>query len=63
MGTARMGGHPSDSVVDPWGKVWDVPGLWVLDASILPSSTHVNPQITIMAMAARGAARLADSLS
>jgi choline dehydrogenase-like flavoprotein len=35
----------------------------VLDASILPSSTHVNPQITIMALAARGAARLADSLS
>lgn len=63
MGTARMGADPSDSVVDPWGRVWDVPGLWVLDASILPSSTHVNPQITIMAMAARGAARLADSLS
>ncbi len=63
MGTARMGAHPGDSVVDPWGQVWDVPGLWVLDASILPSSTHVNPQITIMAMAARGAARLADRLS
>lgn len=63
MGTARMGGDPSDSVVDPWGKVWDVPGLWVLDASILPSSTQVNPQITIMAMAARGATRLADTLS
>lgn len=62
MGTARAGGDPTNSVVDPWGKVWDVPGLWVLDASILPSSTHVNPQITIMAMAARGAARLADTL-
>lgn len=63
MGTARMGARPSDSVVDPWGRVWDVDGLWVLDASILPSSTHVNPQITIMAMAARGASRLADALS
>ena len=63
MGTARMGARPSDSVVDPWGSVWDVDGLWVLDASILPSSTHVNPQITIMAMAARGASRLADALS
>jgi len=62
MGTARMGADPDDSVVDPWGQVWDVPGLWVLDASILPSSTHVNPQITIMAMAARGATRLADRL-
>ena len=63
MGSARMGSDPATSVVDSWGRVWDVPGLWVLDASILPSSTHVNPQITIMALAARGAARLADSLS
>lgn len=63
MGTARMGGDPSSSVVDPWGRTWDVPGLWVLDGSMLASSTHVNPQITIMAMARRGAARLADTLS
>ncbi len=62
MGTARMGTDSFGSVVDPWGAVWDVPGLHVLDASILPSSTHVNPQITIMALAARGATRLADSL-
>ena len=63
MGTARMGTDSFSSVVNPWGMVWDVPGLWVLDASILPSSTHVNPQITIMALAARGAAHLADTLS
>lgn len=63
MGTARMGAGPADSVVDPWGAVWGVPDLWVLDASILPSSTHVNPQMTIMAVARRGAARLADMLA
>ena len=63
MGSARMGTDSFGSVVDPWGAVWDVPGLHVLDASILPSSTHVNPQITIMALAARGAAHLADTLS
>lgn len=63
MGTARMGDDPRRSVVDPWGAVWDVPGLSILDASILPSSTHVNPQITIMAMVARSAARLADRLA
>ncbi len=62
MGTARMGADPSGSVVDAWGRVWDVPGLWILDASIIPSSTHVNPQVTIMALAARGAARLADQV-
>jgi len=63
MGTARMGADPARSVVDPWGAVWDVPGLSILDASVLPSSTHVNPQITIMALVARSAARLADSLT
>lgn len=63
MGTARMGGDAASSVVDPWGAVWDIPGLWVMDASILPSSTHVNPQMTIMAMVARCAERLADKLS
>ncbi|MBI4729773.1 MAG: GMC family oxidoreductase [Acidobacteria bacterium] len=63
MGTARMGPDPSRSVVDPWGAVWDVPGLHILDASIVPSSTHVNPQVTIMALVARSAARLADSLT
>lgn len=63
MGTARMGSHPASSVVDAWGRVHDAEGLWALDASILPSSTMVNPQITIMAMAARGARRLAAELS
>ena len=63
MGTARLGTDRRHSVADPWGAVWDVPGLWVLDASILPSSTHVNPQVTIMAMAGRGASRLADVLT
>ncbi|MFA5890798.1 MAG: GMC family oxidoreductase N-terminal domain-containing protein [Actinomycetota bacterium] len=63
MGTARAGADPRTSVTDPWGKVWDVPGLWILDGSIMPSSTRVNPQVTIMAMVARNAARLADSLT
>ena len=63
MGTARMGADPARSVVDPWGAVWEVPGLSVLDGSVLPSSTHVNPQITIMALVARSAHRLADSLT
>lgn len=62
MGTARMGADAAASVVDPWGRVHGTEGLWALDASILPSSTMVNPQITIMAMAARGARRLAAEL-
>ena len=63
MGSARMGVSASTSVVDPWGAVWDVPGLYLMDASILPTSTKVNPQITIAALVARNAAHLADSLA
>jgi choline dehydrogenase-like flavoprotein len=58
-----MGTDPRRSVVDPWGSVWDVGNLSILDASILPSSTQVNPQISIMAMVSRCAARLAGSLT
>jgi choline dehydrogenase-like flavoprotein len=63
MGTCRMGADPGSSVVGPRGETHDVPGLWVLDASTMPSSTVVNPQVTVMAMAARGARQLADSLA
>ncbi|HEV7677633.1 MAG TPA: GMC family oxidoreductase [Candidatus Dormibacteraeota bacterium] len=63
MGTCRMGADAQSSVVDSYGQVHDVPGLWVLDASIMPSSTVVNPQVTVMALAARGARRLADALT
>ncbi len=60
MGSARLGARPSDSVVGPWGAVWDLPGAYIMDASIIPSSTRVNPQVTIMALAARCAAKLAE---
>lgn len=62
MGSVRMGADPSSSVVNSYGRVWDVPDLFVFDASVLPSSCHVNPQITIMAMVARMATRLAHDL-
>jgi choline dehydrogenase-like flavoprotein len=53
MGTARMGVDKRSSVVDPHGESWDVPGLFVADASIFPGPIGVNPQITIMALATR----------
>jgi choline dehydrogenase-like flavoprotein len=62
MGTARMGDDPRSSVVDRSGRSHDVAGLWIADASILPGSTYVNPQITIMALATRVGRALADSL-
>lgn len=58
MGTARMGARPESSVVDLSGRVWDLPGLYVADASLFPTAIGVNPQITIMALATRVAERL-----
>ena len=63
MGTCRLGKGPESSVVDQYGRAHDLPGLVITDASVLPGSTYVNPQITIMALAARSARNLAAELS
>lgn len=55
MGTCRMGEDPKTSVVDSYGHSHDIDNLWILDSSIFPSALGVNPQITIMALALRGA--------
>ena len=62
LGSCHMGASPSASVVDPSGRTWDVPNVWVADGSILPTSLGVNPQLTIMAMAARIAAKMRDAV-
>ncbi|KAF8244862.1 long-chain fatty alcohol dehydrogenase [Wilcoxina mikolae CBS 423.85] len=50
-GTCRMGMEERASVVDKDGKVWGVKGLYVADASVLPTSSGVNPMVTTMALA------------
>ena len=57
LGTCRMGTDAADSVLDPWGKSWDVPNLWVADNSVFPTSLAANPAPTIMALSLRTAAR------
>jgi choline dehydrogenase-like flavoprotein len=50
MGTCRMGVDKKRSVVGPDGQAHDVPGLYVADASLMPSSLGVNPQLTVMSL-------------
>lgn len=52
-GTARMGSDPATSVVDSFGRSHDHPNLFIVDASILPTSAAVNPALTIAALALR----------
>jgi choline dehydrogenase-like flavoprotein len=54
-GTARMGADPDLSVVDPFCRSHDHPNLFVVDASVLPTSAAVNPSLTIAALALRTA--------
>ncbi len=51
QGTCRMGADPANSVVKANGETHDVPGLYVADASLLPTSIIVNPQVTVYALA------------
>jgi choline dehydrogenase-like flavoprotein len=62
LGTARLGRDPRASVVGPDHQCHEVPDLYVIDGSSVPSSLGVNPQVTIMAMATRAARRLAERL-
>jgi len=57
LGTCRMGTDPATSVVGPDGAAHDVPGLYIADGSVFPSSLSVNPALTIMALSLRTADR------
>jgi choline dehydrogenase-like flavoprotein len=58
MSGCRMGSDSGSSVTDPYGKVWGMENLWVLDSAILPSNTGESPQGTIMALAHHGVERI-----
>jgi len=55
IGTCRMGLDPTQAVVNPEGRVFEVPNLYILDNSVFPSALSVNPALTIMALALRTA--------
>ncbi|MGB3333305.1 MAG: GMC family oxidoreductase [Mycobacterium sp.] len=50
-GTAAAGSDEQLCPVDQHGRLRGVDGVWVADASILPSCPEVNPQVSIMALA------------
>jgi len=61
LGTCRMGTDPETSVVNPDGRVHEVPNLFVCDTSIFPSSLSVNPALTQMALSLRIADRFIEA--
>lgn len=61
FGGCRAGSDSQTSVVDPQLKVHGTDGLYVMDASVFPTNTGVNPQHSIMAIATVAAQRLASA--
>lgn len=59
-GTAAAGADEQLCPVDETGRLRGVDGVWVADASILPSCPEVNPQLSIMAMALAVADQMAE---
>jgi choline dehydrogenase-like flavoprotein len=60
-GTCRMGDDPQTSVVDRWCKVHGHDNLYIADGSVHTTNGGFNPVLTIMALAFRTAAHVAQA--
>jgi cholesterol oxidase len=58
LGGCPMGRHDREGVVDAHGAVFNHPGLYVADGSVMPGPVGPNPSLTIAAMADRTADRI-----
>jgi choline dehydrogenase-like flavoprotein len=61
-GTVRFGADPATSALDVDCKAHDLDNLYVVDASFFPSSSAVNPALTVMANALRVGDHLLERL-
>ena len=52
-GTLRFGSDPKKSILDEYCRTHDLSNLFVVDGSFFPSSSAVNPALTIAAQALR----------
>lgn len=60
LGTTRMSTGPSTGVVDANGRVHGIEGLYCAGASVFPTTSWINPTMTIVALAARLAQHLRE---
>ena len=59
LGTVRMGTDAASAPLDEWCRFRGIDNLRVVDGSALPTSSAVNPSLTIAAVALRSADQLA----
>ncbi|MCK6550964.1 GMC family oxidoreductase [Myxococcota bacterium] len=60
-GTCRMGKSARTSVTSPTGAVWGTKGLWIADASVLPTALDRPPTLTVLALALSTADNLLEA--
>jgi choline dehydrogenase-like flavoprotein len=64
QGTVRMGETDDGrSVCGPDSEVWAAPGLFVAGNGVIPTATACNPTLTSVALAVKGARRIARDLA
>lgn len=61
LGGAMMSADPHDGVVDTECRVHGLENLWVASSCVFPTGSHANPTLTIVALARRLAANLAQA--
>jgi choline dehydrogenase-like flavoprotein len=57
-----MHASPRFGVTDGFNRLHDIPNVLVVDASCFTTGAEKNPTLTVMALAARSAERLAGDL-
>jgi cholesterol oxidase len=60
LGGCPMGRDPDQGVVDSLGQVFNYPGLFIADGSVMPGPVGPNPSLTIAALSDRFADALVD---
>lgn len=60
LGGCHMGASGEDGVIDTEHRVFNYPGLYVMDGAAVSANVGVNPSLTITAMAERAAGFIPD---
>lgn len=61
LGGCIMGRTSSEGVVNTYGEVFNYPGLYIADGSVMPGPVGANPSLTIAALSDRTADAILDS--
>jgi cholesterol oxidase len=61
LGGCAIGGDETEGVIDLNHEVFNYPGLYVVDGSVIPANLGVNPSLTITALAERAMSRIPEA--